>query len=95
MLQKTNETGGFMTMHPQQEYGEQVVNMISSLHEAIHEAGGNPAAFGIERLKAMSVMDLIYALASNHVKFIYSNPGRQKALEELAKQAQELKIGYE
>ena len=51
-----------------EQYGRQVIEMMSSLDRAVQEAGGT--VFTAASLSTMTVMEFILNLAHNRVRFI-------------------------
>ena len=59
-------------MHPQEEYGKKVLEILQSFNKAMQDAGG--CIFSAEKMREMSVEELLLLLAPNNIRFIYEKP---------------------
>ena len=64
-----------------EEIAQNVIEMYDSLHQAIQRAGGTGAGFSPEKLKTMTVSQLIGELANNKIRFWYIGEDSKKKIK--------------
>jgi hypothetical protein len=56
------------------EHVQDFLEMYDSLRNSINDAGGSGSSFSAEKLKDLTVTELITMLATNKIRFIYVGP---------------------
>lgn len=59
-------------LHPHQEYGKQVLEMVQSLQEAVDQAGG--MIISNKEMEEMTLKEFILLMASSGVRFVWKKP---------------------